>query len=64
MSEWIRLTAQWKLFWAVLQWRFGKPESEIELTLSPAEADVLLETATRHGWRALAVRILEANHAA
>jgi hypothetical protein len=54
------LTAILKLNWVRIQHWFGRPENEIKLDVSPAEADYLYRVAIRNGWRALAVSLLAA----
>ena len=63
MTEWIYFCAMAKLFWIVLQLRLGRAEDQITLSVTPEEADAILETATECGWRALVCRLLEERNA-
>lgn len=51
------LRAMLKLLWVCIQHFLGRSESEIKLSVSPAEADYLYRVAIRNGWRALAVQL-------
>jgi hypothetical protein len=53
------LSAILKLNWVRIQLWFGRPENEITLDVTPAEASYLYDVAIRNGWRALAIRMLE-----
>lgn len=64
MREWVVFKAYAKLARIMLLVAIGIPENKLTLSVTPEEADVLLELATECGWRALIVGLIGERNAA